>query len=102
MIGPQSKPKLRACSFAITHAHDLTVAYGQSEVIHRISSRAKHKETLAIIGRNGMGKSTLFRSLIGVMTACAGRVEVGVNDVSGKPTLVISVSRRGWRTCQGA
>jgi len=65
---------------------NLTVAYGQSEVIHGISFKAKHKETLAIMGRNGMGKSTLFRSLIGVMAARAGRVEVGDSDVSGKPS----------------
>lgn len=65
---------------------NLTVAYGQSEVIHGVSFEAKQKETLAIMGRNGMGKSTLFKSLIGVLAARAGRIEVGGNDVSGKPS----------------
>ncbi len=62
----------------------LTVAYGQSEVIHGVSFSAQPKETLAIMGRNGMGKSTLFKSLIGVIAAKTGKVEVGGTDVSGR------------------
>lgn len=64
----------------------LTVAYGQSEVIHGVSFSAKPKETLAIMGRNGMGKSTLFKSLIGVIGAKSGMIEVGGTSLSGRPS----------------
>ena len=46
---------------------DLFVAYGQSEALHGISFEGRANETVAIMGRNGMGKTTLFKSLMGVM-----------------------------------
>ncbi|MFZ5506830.1 MAG: ATP-binding cassette domain-containing protein, partial [Pseudomonadota bacterium] len=45
---------------------DVHVAYGQSEALHGISFEANANETVAIMGRNGMGKTTLFKSLIGI------------------------------------
>jgi urea transport system ATP-binding protein len=59
---------------------DLTVSYGQSEIIHGLNFEVPKNETLAIMGRNGMGKTTLFKSLIGVIEAEKGDIEVdGVN-----------------------
>jgi ABC-type branched-chain amino acid transport systems, ATPase component len=46
---------------------DVFVSYGQSEALHGISFNAAHNETVAIMGRNGMGKTTLFKSLIGIL-----------------------------------
>jgi len=39
---------------------NLHTAYGQSEALHGIDFSAKKNETIAIMGRNGMGKTTLF------------------------------------------
>jgi urea transport system ATP-binding protein len=61
---------------------DLFVAYGQSEALHGISFEAQSKETIAIMGRNGMGKTTLFKSLMGVLPTRSGKVEVGGQDVT--------------------
>ena len=61
---------------------DLHVSYGQSEVIHGISFEAKKNETLAIMGRNGMGKTTLFKSLIGILEAGKGSIKVDGQDVT--------------------
>lgn len=61
---------------------DLHVSYGQSEVIHGISFAAKKNETLAIMGRNGMGKTTLFKSLIGILEANKGSIIVDGQDVT--------------------
>lgn len=61
---------------------DLFVAYGQSEALHGISFEARPRETIAIMGRNGMGKTTLFKSLMGVLPTKSGRVEVGGQDVT--------------------
>jgi len=61
---------------------DLYVAYGQSEALHGISFEAGSSETVAILGRNGMGKTTLFKSLMGVLPTKAGRIEVGGQDVT--------------------
>ena len=61
---------------------DLHVSYGQSEVIHGISFTAKKNETLAIMGRNGMGKTTLFKSLIGILDAGEGSIKIDGEDVT--------------------
>lgn len=61
---------------------DLHVNYGQSEVIHGISFSAKKNETLAIMGRNGMGKTTLFKSLIGILDARKGSISIDGKDVT--------------------
>lgn len=61
---------------------DLHAAYGQSEVLHGISFDAARRETVAIMGRNGMGKTTLFKSLMGVLPIKSGLVEVAGQDVT--------------------
>ena len=61
---------------------DLHVAYGQSEALHGISFEANANETVAIMGRNGMGKTTLFKSLIGILPLKSGQIEVAGNEVS--------------------
>lgn len=60
----------------------LKVAYGQSVVIPDISFRAEKGEILGIVGRNGMGKSTLFRALIGLVPSKVGRIIVGDHDLT--------------------
>ena len=61
---------------------DLYTAYGQSEVLHGLSFEARANETVAIMGRNGMGKTTLFKSLIGMIPSKSGRIEVAGQDVT--------------------
>ena len=64
------------------NVNNLFVAYGQSEALHGVSFEARPKETIAIMGRNGMGKTTLFKSLIGLLPAKAGSIQVGGQDVT--------------------
>ena len=61
---------------------DLYVSYGQSEALHGISFEANKNETVAIMGRNGMGKTTLFKSLMGVLPTKAGEINVAGHSVS--------------------
>ncbi len=60
---------------------DLFVAYGQSEALHGLSFTANTNETVAIMGRNGMGKTTLFKSLMGVLPTKSGDISVAGNSV---------------------
>ena len=60
---------------------DLQVSYGQSRVIHGISFKAEKNETLAIMGRNGMGKTTLFKSLMGILPSKSARATVDGKDI---------------------
>jgi urea transport system ATP-binding protein len=61
---------------------DLVVSYGQSQVLHGIGFDVASKETVAVMGRNGMGKTTLFKALIGMLPSSRGSVRVGGVDVS--------------------
>jgi urea transport system ATP-binding protein len=61
---------------------DIFVAYGQSEALHGISFEGRKNETVAIMGRNGMGKTTLFKSLMGVLPLKSGQIQVDGQDVS--------------------
>ncbi|MBD5771234.1 urea ABC transporter ATP-binding subunit UrtE [Marinomonas colpomeniae] len=61
---------------------NLKVRYGQSEVIHGLDFSVKKNETLAIMGRNGMGKTTLFKSLIGILPLSEGSISVDGVDIS--------------------
>jgi urea transport system ATP-binding protein len=62
------------------------VSYGQSKIIQNMSFEAKPKETLAIMGRNGMGKTTLFKALMGVIPSFAGKVTVADKEVNSLPS----------------
>jgi len=66
--------------------HNLNAAYGQSEVLHGIDFSIPRGEIVAVVGRNGMGKSTLMKSLIGVMQPKSGQVIVNGTDVARLPS----------------
>jgi urea transport system ATP-binding protein len=61
---------------------NLSSAYGQSEVLHGIDLAVAPGEIVALVGRNGMGKSTLMKSLIGIMPVRSGQIVVDGSDVT--------------------
>jgi urea transport system ATP-binding protein len=70
----------------VLDVRNLNVAYGQSQVLHGVNFSVTPGEILAVVGRNGMGKSTLMKSLIGVMPTRSGQVMVGGTDVTAMPS----------------
>ena len=58
-------------------AQHLDVAYGESHVIRNVSFEVAPGETLAVMGRNGMGKTTLFKALISMLPLRGGSVRIG-------------------------
>lgn len=61
---------------------DYHVAYGQSEIIHGVNIDVKEDEIVAILGRNGMGKTTLMKALAGMIPSTSGSIAVDGDDVS--------------------
>lgn len=64
------------------NVRDLCVSYGMSEVIHGVSLSVGANETVAIMGRNGMGKTTLFKSLIGMLPCNSGDITFQGKDLT--------------------
>lgn len=61
---------------------DYRVCYGQSEVLHGLNFAIQPNEIVAIMGRNGMGKTTLMKSLMGVIPSSQGSVKLEEKEVS--------------------
>ncbi len=61
---------------------DYRVCYGQSEVLHGLNFSVAPNEIVAILGRNGMGKTTLMKSLMGVIPSAGGSVKLQDKEMS--------------------
>jgi urea transport system ATP-binding protein len=68
----------------LLRATDIDVAYGQSQIIGNLSLDVKPNEIVAILGLNGMGKTTLMKSLIGLLPVKRGSIVLGGRDVTHK------------------
>ena len=64
----------------------LTSHYGASQVLHGINLSVERGEQIALIGRNGMGKTTLLKSIIGLLSDRRGEIRFAGQDIrSAKP-----------------
>jgi urea transport system ATP-binding protein len=61
---------------------NLASGYGQSQVIHDLNFSVNKQEIVAVMGRNGMGKTTLFKTLMGILPTRGGSVKVDGIDIS--------------------
>ncbi|CAE6715905.1 MULTISPECIES: urea ABC transporter ATP-binding subunit UrtE [Paraburkholderia] len=62
---------------------NLNVFYGESHILHDLSFELTAGETIAVMGRNGMGKTTLLKSLIGMIPSRSGEIRLGGRDLAG-------------------
>ncbi|MGB4344918.1 MAG: urea ABC transporter ATP-binding subunit UrtE [Burkholderiaceae bacterium] len=62
---------------------NLASGYGQSQVLHDLNFSVEKQEIIAIMGRNGMGKTTLFKTLMGILPTRAGSIQIAGTEISG-------------------
>ncbi|VBB44034.1 leucine/isoleucine/valine transporter subunit; ATP-binding component of ABC superfamily [uncultured Desulfatiglans sp.] len=67
----------------ILRAVDLNTYYGRSHILFNVSLDVDTGETVCLMGRNGVGKSTTFRSLVGLTPPREGRVFFKDNECTG-------------------
>jgi branched-chain amino acid transport system ATP-binding protein len=77
----------------ILAGHDLNTFYGRSHILRDVSIAIRPGETIGLMGRNGMGKTTLIRTLVGLVRARSGQVRVDGSDATHAPAHAIA--RRG-------
>jgi urea transport system ATP-binding protein len=64
---------------------DLNQYYGGSHILRGISFEAAPGKVTALLGRNGVGKTTLLKALMGLVPAASGRVSFGGEDITRAP-----------------
>jgi branched-chain amino acid transport system ATP-binding protein len=64
--------------------------YGLSRVLHRVSLRAGAGEVVSLLGRNGAGKSTTLKSIVGLVEVTGGRINFDGREITRRPTHEIS------------
>ncbi len=69
----------------IVAAEGIHTYYGASHILHSIDFAVSPGETVCLLGRNGMGKTTTLRSLVGLTPPREGRVIVHGTDMTGAP-----------------
>src|SRR5690606_4986 len=67
--------------------------YDRSQVLHGVDFSVRQGEVITLLGRNGMGKSTSLKCVMGMVRAHAGEIRLDGEIISGRPSHV--VARRG-------
>jgi urea ABC transporter ATP-binding protein UrtE len=67
----------------LLNVEDLTSGYGPVRIVQGVSLAVEQGEILAVIGRNGVGKTTLMKTLIGSIAAMRGRIELRGQEITG-------------------
>jgi branched-chain amino acid transport system ATP-binding protein len=74
---------------AFIEAKGIHTFYGSSHILHGVDFHVAPGETVALMGRNGMGKSTLLKTMLGLVRPKSGSVRVAGDDVTAAETHAI-------------
>ena len=66
-------------------ARGIHTFYGASHILHGVDFTVGQGETIGLMGRNGMGKSTLLKSLMGLVKPRSGSITMSGRNMTGKP-----------------
>jgi len=80
----------------IVAAEDLDVFYGTSQILFKVSLSVTEGQTMALLGRNGAGKSTTLKALAGIAPPVRGTVRVLGTEVQGRKPHAIARSGLGF------
>jgi len=75
---------------AVLDIADLSSGYGEAVVLRNVSLSIRPGEIFALLGKNGMGKSTLLKTVLGFLRAKRGRIKLFGEDVTALPTHLIA------------
>jgi branched-chain amino acid transport system ATP-binding protein len=74
----------------------LSAGYGEARVLQGLSLSLDDGRSLALLGRNGVGKTTLIDTIIGATTCFGGRIVLGGDDIAALPPHVRARRGIGW------
>ena len=76
--------------------NDIQVAYGRVQALFGVTLTAKPGEILCILGRNGAGKTTIMKSIMGLLPLMSGSVHLDGEDIGSLPAHKIPTRRVGY------
>lgn len=74
----------------LINAQGLNTYYGASHILRGIDFQVARGETIGLMGRNGMGKSTLLKSIMGIVPPQSGTVQIKGQTMNGRPTFEVA------------
>lgn len=74
----------------LINAQGLNTYYGASHILRGIDFQVARGETIGLMGRNGMGKSTLLKSIMGLVPPQSGTVQIKGQTMNGRPTFEVA------------
>src|SRR5688572_23574709 len=74
----------------IIEAEGLHTYYGVSHILHGINFLVRRGQAIGLMGRNGMGKTTLIRTLVGHIAPRHGAIKINGRDMTGVPPYLIA------------
>jgi len=74
----------------ILEVNDIYTAYGLSQILFGVSLKVQEGEIISLLGRNGVGKTTTLRSIMGLTPPKSGSIKWRGDEIAGKPTYEIS------------
>ncbi len=80
---------------AILDVQDIHTYYGEAYVLQGLSLRLEQGQILGLLGRNGVGKTTIVNSIVGFTPPRRGRIYFKDSEITGKPSFVIARSGVG-------
>jgi branched-chain amino acid transport system ATP-binding protein len=74
----------------ILEVKDIYTAYGLSQILFGVSLKVKRGEVVSLLGRNGVGKTTTLRSIMGLTPPRSGSIKFKGEEIAGKPPYQIA------------
>ena len=74
----------------ILEVNNIYTAYGLSQILFGVSLKVQEGEVISLLGRNGVGKTTTLRSIMGLTPPISGSIRWRGEEIAGKPTYQIS------------
>jgi branched-chain amino acid transport system ATP-binding protein len=75
---------------------DLATFYGAAQILFDLSLRVEAGRSVCLVGRNGVGKSTCLRTIMGLTPPRSGQIRYGGRDMAGLPPFRVAQAGVGY------
>ncbi len=86
MTSPLPQVSASPQTSALLQVRDLHAGYGRTPIVRGLSFSIQQGEVVSLLGRNGMGKTTLLRSLMGLATVTNGQIDLAAHTITHQRT----------------